>query len=66
VVEVAGPRPGVLMNLGTQIPAGFDGYDRLIEIVAKDEGDRLPARDRFRTYRSAGHDVTVHQLGDKP
>lgn len=65
VQEVAGPRPGVLMNLGTDVPADFDRYDRLIEIVSRDEADRLPARDRFRKYRSTGHEVTVHQLGEK-
>ena len=65
VSEIAGPKPEVLMNLGAEIPAGFDRYNRVIEIVARDDSDRLPARDRYRKYRNAGHEVTVHQLGDK-
>jgi DNA polymerase-3 subunit chi len=55
----------VLINLGMEVPDDFDRFDRLIEIVGRDDDDRLPARERFRHYRNAGHEITSHRLGDK-
>jgi DNA polymerase-3 subunit chi len=65
VCDPAGEKPDVLINLGVEVPAGFERFDRLIEIVAQDEEDRQPARERFRQYRAAGHEVTSHRLGEK-
>ena len=36
----------VLVNLGEQLAAGFEGYKRLIEIVSDDDAERDAARQR--------------------
>lgn len=56
----------VLINLGEAVPEGFEQFSRLIEIVGRDDDDRLPARNRFRQYRDGGHEIVSHRLGDRP
>jgi DNA polymerase-3 subunit chi len=57
----------VLVNLRSETPACFSRFQRLVEIVGNDEGDRESARARFRFYRDRGYDIRTHQLGgDKP
>lgn len=52
------PACPVLVNLDDDVPpalASLNGrFDRLIEIVSRDDDDRRRARERFRAYRDAG------------
>ena len=54
----------VLVNLDDDVPPEFDAlgsrYERLIEIVSRDDADRQHARDRFRAYRDAGLQPQSH------
>ena len=52
----------VLLNLRPEQPPYFSRYQRLIEIVGLDEGDRAGARERFRFYRDRGYEVRAHDL----
>jgi len=52
----------VLVNLTQQMPQDFERFDRVIEVVSSDEGDRLLARERWRAYRQAGHEPVRHDL----
>lgn len=52
----------VLLNLGSERPAFFSRFQRLIEIVATDEADRLAARERFRFYRDRGYEIRSHDM----
>lgn len=53
----------VLLNLGDQVPAGFEGFARLIEVVsATDEIDRQQARTRWRDYTQRGYAIVRHDL----
>jgi DNA polymerase-3 subunit chi len=52
----------VLVNLTQQMPQDFERFDRVIEVVSSDEGDRLLARERWRAYRQAGHEPVQHDL----
>ncbi len=52
----------VLVNLCTDCPPVFSRYERLIEIVGKDEPDRTQARTRFRFYRERGYEIRTHDL----
>ena len=52
----------VLLNLGSERPAFFSRFQRLIEIVTMDEADRLAARERFRFYRDRGYDIRSHDM----
>ena len=65
IADIAGGKPSVLVNLGNETPAGFEAYERLIEVVSRDEDDKAPARLRFRSYREAGHEITSHRLGER-
>jgi DNA polymerase-3 subunit chi len=50
----------VLLNLGPEVPEGFERYQRLIEVVSMDADDRLAARSRWKHYASGGHPLVRH------
>jgi len=52
----------VLLNLGSAVPAGFDHFDRLIEIVGSDAQDRAASRQRWKLYAQRGHAIVRHDL----
>ena len=52
----------VLVNLGEDVPAGFERFERLIEIVTGDEGDRQLARRRWRHYADRGYALKRYDL----
>ncbi len=56
------PHHGVLVNLGQQPPAGFESFERLIEIVSTDEADRAAARARWKHYASRGYEIEKHEV----
>lgn len=56
------PHQQVLLNLGHEVPAGFEKFARLIEIVGLDDEDRQQARSRWKDYANAGHAITRHDL----
>ena len=51
-----------LINLTDQVPAAFSRFDRLVELVSQDEGQRTQARDRFKFYRERGYQPNTHDL----
>lgn len=52
----------VLVNLCDECPPGFSRFERVIEIVSLDEGDRERARNRYRFYRDRGYELRTHDL----
>jgi len=52
---------GVLVNLGQGIPAGFERFERFIEVVARTD-DRLAARSRWKHYTDRGYAMKRHDL----
>lgn len=48
----------VLLNLGPDVPDGFDQFDRIIEIVGDDPSDKQQARKRWKLYASSGCDMS--------
>lgn len=52
----------VLLNLGAQAPAGFERFDRLIEIVSTDADDRAAARTRWKHYAARGYALEKHEV----
>ena len=56
---------GVLVNLTDTVPAGFERFDRLIEVVSTDADDRNIARGRWRYYTEQGYPITRHDLALK-
>lgn len=59
------PHREVLVNLGGQMPAGFESYERVIEVVSLDEADRQHARTRWKAYQGLGYDIQRHDLNLK-
>lgn len=59
------PHRQVLLNLGDQVPAGFDQFERLIEVVSLDDADRQLARGRWKHYADDGHTIVRHDLALK-
>ncbi len=52
----------VLINLGQQVPMGFERFKRLIEVVSAGEQDRLAARSRWRHYANRGYVLLQHDF----
>ena len=52
----------VLINLGEDVPQGFEKFERLIEIVAGDDYEKMMARKRWRHYVDQGYDLSQHDL----
>jgi DNA polymerase-3 subunit chi len=61
----AAPHQQVLLNLGAEVPAGFERFERVIEVVGLDDADRLQARTRWRHYADRGYAMTRHDLASK-
>ncbi len=53
----------VLVNLGTDLPTGFERYARLIEIVTTDDADRAAGRARWKHYAARGYALAHHEAG---
>ncbi len=53
----ATPDDLTVLNLDFEVPAGFERYQTLVEIVSADETDRQAGRNRFRYYRERGYQL---------
>ncbi|WP_394757181.1 DNA polymerase III subunit chi [Rhodoferax sp.] len=56
------PHQQVLLNLGQLVPDGFDHFERVIEVVGRDDEDRQLARGRWKYYADQGYTITRHDL----
>jgi DNA polymerase-3 subunit chi len=66
VVDHDGAEPlhdQMLLNLRPEWPPFFSRFQRLIEIVSRDDEDRRLARERFKFYRDRGYEIRTHDLG---
>jgi len=63
----ATPARDVFLNLDDDVPpalAELTGrFERMIEVVSRDENDRLRARERFKAYRAAGIEPNKFEMG---
>ena len=57
------PHHEVLLNLGQNVAAGFERFERLIEVVGMDDADRTQSRQRWKHYKDRGYAITRHDLG---
>jgi len=55
----------ILVNLRDEAPPHFSRFERLMEIVTREEADRERARARFRFYRERGYEIRTHDLGQQ-
>lgn len=56
------PHQQVLVNLGGNVPDGFERFERLIEVVTVDDEDRQQGRQRWKHYADRGYAITRHDL----
>ena len=57
------PHHEVMINLDQEQPAQFSRFERLLEIVSRDdEDDRMRARERLRFYRDRGYEIGTVDL----
>ena len=63
VVPVPGVQVGV--HLGAEVPADFSRFDRWIEVVSDDPGDRSQARVRWKQYTAMGYALIRKDLNLK-
>jgi DNA polymerase-3 subunit chi len=59
------PHHEVLVNLGDRVPEGFERFERLIEVVTTDDGDRHAARGRWKHYADRGYAIVRHDLATR-
>ena len=52
----------VLLNLSPEAPPHFERFERLLEIVARDDDERKAGRARYRWYRDRGYPIGDHDL----
>ena len=66
VVLAASPagysQQGILVNLGHDLPAGFEGFERLIEVVSLSPEDAQAGRSRWKHYAGRGYPLKRHDL----
>ena len=53
---------GVLLNLSSECPPHFERFERLCELVGRDDEEKKAGRDRYRYYRDRGYKITDHDL----
>lgn len=51
-----------LLNLDAQCPPGCEQFERVLEIVSQEEEEIRAARERWKQYKSQGHDVLAHDI----
>ncbi|MBV8502204.1 MAG: DNA polymerase III subunit chi [Paucibacter sp.] len=56
------PHRDVLLNVGPELPEGFEGFARVIEVVAGDAEQAQRGRERFRQYQQLGHPIEHHKV----
>ena len=54
------------VNLGPELPAHFDQFERLIEVVSDDPSDKAEARARWKQYTAMGYTLIRRDLNLKP
>ncbi|MDQ3270978.1 MAG: DNA polymerase III subunit chi [Pseudomonadota bacterium] len=59
------PHHEVLVNLGQQVPAGFERFERFIELVTRADDDRAAARGRWKHYADRGYAMKRHDLAQE-
>jgi len=59
------PHDDVLINLGNDLPTGFERFRLVLEIVGPSDDERQAARDRYRRYKQQGHALDAHDLAQR-
>ena len=55
----------ILINIGREMPAGMDRFQRLFDLVSSEPDDRQEGRSRWKAYAAQGWDVQPHEVKDE-
>jgi len=58
------PHLDVLLNLGPEVPDGFERFERLIEVVSSEQDDLQQGRRRWKHYAGRGYAMTRHDRAE--
>ena len=58
------PAADLLVNLSARLPAHWERYPRIAEVIDADEDRRRLGRERFKTYRDLKVTLETHQLDE--
>ncbi len=53
---------GLVVNLAAVVPAGFEGFERVAEVIDAEAGRKQRGRERFRFYRERGITPATHEM----
>jgi DNA polymerase-3 subunit chi len=54
------PHREVLLNIGADMPEGFEAFERVLEVVSQDPEQVQSGRQRYKRYEQLGHTLTHH------
>lgn len=57
------PHHEVLLNLGDDVPSGFEQFERLLEVVGLEPDELQRSRTRWKHYKDRGYLVAGHDVG---
>lgn len=57
------PHRAVLVNLGDDVPPGFERFARLIDVVSTEASERQAGRARWKHYADRGYAIERHEVG---
>jgi DNA polymerase-3 subunit chi len=63
-LQTAIPAADLLVNLGSRLPAEFQRYPRIAEVIDADEERRRLGRERFKAYRDLKLPLETHQIDE--
>ena len=63
-LPAAAPPADLMVNLTDRLPAQWERYARIAEIIDGDAERRRLGRERFKSYRDLKVTLETHQLGD--
>lgn len=52
----------VLVNLNHDAPSFFSQFERVAEIITRDEKSRIKGRERYQFYRDRGYALETHKM----
>ena len=59
------PQNERLFNLSAEVPPGFSRFTSVIEVVGRNEDERLAGRERVKFYKDRGYEIKFFDLAEK-
>ena len=58
-----GGHDGILINLAAEVPDWFSRFERVVEIINRQDPDVTAGRERYRFYKDRGYPLVNHTIG---